>query len=315
MIKIYKKSAKANGAGKLLELKRPAPGCWVNVVSPNEEEIKELKEKYNLPSYLIKDCLDEDSLPRLEKDLDHNLSLIVLKVPFHSEQSVTTVPFGIVFSPKKNYVFTISSAEANAIEKILSGTAKHLVTDDKALFFNYITKRLIRSYMRELNVAENEISVAESSINKSFQNKEVILLLSLQKTLVYFRTSIVGNKKVLSKVISSKIFSATDEEKELIEDLSVDMDEAQQLVTIYSEIIANMITAYNSLVSNNFNSILKFLALITVAISIPTMVASFYGMNIDLPLQETHQAFIVVLLFAILATGGVLAFFKYKNWV
>ncbi|MFA6065142.1 MAG: magnesium transporter CorA family protein [archaeon] len=315
MIKIYKKSAKANGAGKLVELKRPAPGCWINVVSPTEEEIIELKEKFSLPTYLVKDCVDSDSLPRLEKDLDHNLSLILLKVPFHSDEAVTTVPFGIVFSPRKNYVFTISSTEAYAVGKILSSSAKNLVTDNKVLFFTYITKRLIRSYMRELNVAENEISGVESSINKSFQNKEVLLLLSLQKTLVYFRTSIVGNKKVLSKIIPSKIFSVNEEEKELIEDLSVDIDEAQQLVTIYSEIIANMITAYNSLVANNFNSILKFLALITVAISIPTMVASFYGMNIDLPLQQTHEAFFVVVLFAILATGGVLAFFKYKNWV
>jgi len=315
MISIYKKSIKSNGTGKLVELKRPTPGCWINVVSPNEKEVDELTQRFGLPKNLVKDMLDSDSLPRLEKDVEKNLSLIILKVPVHLEDTITTVPFGIVIQQKRKYLFTISSAETYAIEKILTGTAKNFVTDNDALFFNYITKRIIRSFMRELNVVENEINVAESSITRSFQNKEVILLLTLQKTLVYFRTSIVGNKKVLSKIISSKIFTITDEEKELIEDLGVDMDEAQQLVTIYSEIIANMINAYNSIVSNNFNSILKFLALITVAISIPTMVASFYGMNIDLPLQQTHEAFLVVVLFAVLATGGVLAFFKYKNWV
>jgi magnesium transporter len=314
MITIYKKSAKSSRE-KLVELKKPISGCWINVVSPSEVEIKRLNEEFGLPKMLIKDILDSDSLPRIEKEIEKDISLIQLKVPLHSEEAVTTIPFGIVILHKKNYVFTISSAESYVIGKILSGSAKNFVTDNKALFFNYVTKRIIRSYMNELNLVENEISVAESSITRSFQNKEVLLLLSLQKTLVYFRTSIVGNKKILSKIISSKIFSTTEEEKELIEDLGVDMDEAQQLVTIYSEIIANMINAYNSIVSNNFNSILKFLALITVAISIPTMVASFYGMNIDLPFQKTEEAFLIVVFFAVFATTSVLLYFKYKNWV
>lgn len=315
MIKIYKKSFTKNGSKKLLELKRPTPGCWINIAAPTDEEIEEINAKYGLPKYLIHDILDNDSLPRIEKEVEKGISLILLKVPFHSDEAITTVPLGIVFSPKKNYIFTICSAEVYSVEKIISSTPKSFVTDNKAVFFNYLMRKIIKTYMRELNVVENEISVAESSINKSFQNKEVILLLSLQKTLVYFRTSIVGNKKVLGKFSTFKIFSLNEDEKEAFDDVLIDVDEAQQLVTIYSEIIANTINAYNSIVSNNFNSILKFLALVTVSISIPTMVASYYGMNVGLPFQGSPEAFLIVVGFALLSTSAVLIFFKFKNWV
>ncbi len=316
MIQIYKKSSKKNKSLRLSELNKPVSGCWVNVVAPTSEEISILEKKFNIPSYIVENILDPDSMPRLEKEAEKGLSLLMLRVPFRAEGfSTVTLPFGMVVLSKKNYFVTICSEKVGPVEKIIFKSQNGFCTDNKAIFFNMLLKNVIKSYMKELNFIEHEINEAEVSIRDSFQNKEIIQLLSLQKTLVYFRTGVVGNRTVLNKIFSSRLFSLNDDEKELLEDSIVDMNEAYQLVEIYAQIIVNTMSAYTSIVSNNFNTILRFLALVTVAISIPTMVASFYGMNIALPLQGTEYSFLVVISIALIATLAVLVAFKYKKLI
>jgi magnesium transporter len=168
--------------------------------------------------------------------------------------------------------------------------------------------------MIELFNIEKEVREAEKSIKEALENKEIAKLLSTQKTLVYFKTSMLGNKTVLNKICSGRITPLTKRDKELFADLTIDIDEAQQLIAIYTEIITNTMSAYGSIVSNNLNAIMKVLALLTIAISIPTMIASFYGMNVDLPLQKDPIVFLYIVLTALSLTGVGFLYFKYKKW-
>jgi len=316
MIQIFKKASSKNGSSNLLSIKKPAPGCWINVSSPTAEEIGEIEETYGIKAYLINELLDSDSLPRIEREMEKDLSFVLVKVPCHFEDNhVITVPFGIVFLPKKKYVFTICLNEVDFIGKIIGKPPKKFSTENYPVFFYFLMKKITVSYMRELNVIENEIINVEQSIKKTIKNKEVLLLLSIQKTLVYFRTALVGNKTVLSKLAPSKIFHLNSEGKDLLSESMLDVNEAQQLVSIYSEIITNMMSAYSSIISNNFNSILRFLALVTIAISIPTMIGSFYGMNVDLPFQKDPIIFYILILIAVLSTGLSLLYFKKRGLI
>lgn len=315
MMQIYKKSSK-NGSNQFVELKKPVQGCWIDVVAPDENELNFLESTLGVPSYLLKNILDLESMPRFEREAEKGISLTMLRVPFRNEGASTiTIPFGILFLSKKNYIITICSEKIRPLQKIIANVPKNFCTDNRSIFLNTVVKRVIRAYMKELNFIEREINEAESSIKDSFQNKELIMLLSLQKTLVYFRTGIVGNRTVLNKIFTSRSFFIDEEEKELLGDSIVDINEAYQLVEIYAQIIANTMTAYNAIVSNNFNTILRFLALVTVAISIPTMLASFYGMNIDLPFENSPYAFLGIISIALIITLILLAIFKYKKLI
>ncbi|HPM85992.1 MAG TPA: magnesium transporter CorA family protein [archaeon] len=313
MINYYKST---DSLPKLKEVDKITKNTWINLVSPTVEEINFLVDKLDLDKQLIEEMLDYESVPHVEKELREGYISFILRSPVVlEEKGVVTIPLGVVFLTKLKIILTVSKHELFALTKLSTRPPKEFTTKNRVVFFRYLTRKVLNSYMIELNKIEHEISDAEESINNALENKEIAILLAKQNTLVYFKTSIVGNRSVLSRIFSGKIIPLNDDEKDLLDDAIVDIDEAQQLISIYSEIISHTMSAYSSIVSNNLNFVMKVLAIITFTISVPTMIFSFYGMNVHLPFQENPEVifYLVMLTFGLI--GVTLFIFKKKKWL
>ena len=314
MIKTYI-SGKGNDSSRIIEIEKYQANSWISLISPTEEEVNSISDKFGLDKQLIDDMLDYESVPHIEKELREGYISFILRIPVTlEEKGLITVPLGIIFLTKKKLILTICKHDNFAVIKLSTRPPKKFTTKNKVVFFRHLTRKVLNSYMSELHKIEQEIREAEESINYALENKEIGLLLSKQNTLVYFKTSMVGNKSVLTKISSGKVIPLNEEEKDLLDDAIIDINEAQQLISIYSEIISHTMSAYASIVSNNLSFILKLLAIVTLAISIPTMLFSFYGMNISLPMQSDPNAVIYLLLIAMGGIGVILIIFKKKKW-
>lgn len=313
MINYYKST---DSLPKLKEVDKITKNTWINLVSPTVEEINFLVDKLDLDKQLIEEMLDYESVPHVEKELREGYISFILRSPVVlEEKGVVTIPLGVVFLTKLKIILTVSKHELFALTKLSTRPPKEFTTKNRVVFFRYLTRKVLNSYMIELNKIEHEISDAEESINNALENKEIAILLAKQNTLVYFKTSIVGNRSVLSRIFSGKIIPLNDDEKDLLDDAIVDIDEAQQLISIYSEIISHTMSAYSSIVSNNLNFVMKVLAIITFTISVPTMIFSFYGMNVHLPFQENPEVIFYLILITFGLIGVTLFIFKKKKWL
>ncbi|MDD3159602.1 MAG: magnesium transporter CorA family protein [Candidatus ainarchaeum sp.] len=290
-------------------------GCWIRLISPDDELIKKISADFNIDSEIIHDMIDSESVPNIENETDEGYISIILRVPHKVEGEMITIPFGILFLKKQKIILTVCKFDDAVSKKLFNSSPIKFRTDKKSIFFSNFLSILINEYMCQLKVIGREINLVEKSIETALQNKKLVELLSLQKTLVYFKTAMVGNKKVISKISLGRVFLINEENKDLLEDIIIDIDEASELISIYSQIIKNTTDTYSSIVSNNLNSIMKVLALITVAISIPTMVGSFYGMNISLPFQSEGQAFFIIVLFSVTITVLSILVFRLKKWI
>ncbi|MFA7133847.1 MAG: magnesium transporter CorA family protein [archaeon] len=313
MINYYKST---DSLPKLKEVDKITKNTWINLVSPTVEEINFLVDKLDLDKQLIEEMLDYESVPHVEKELREGYISFILRSPVVlEEKGVVTIPLGVVFLTKLKIILTVSKHELFALTKLSTRPPKGFTTKNRVVFFRYLTRKVLNSYMIELNKIEHEISDAEESINNALENKEIAILLAKQNTLVYFKTSIVGNRSVLSRIFSGKIIPLNNDEKDLLDDAIVDIDEAQQLISIYSEIISHTMSAYSSIVSNNLNFVMKVLAIITFTISVPTMIFSFYGMNVHLPFQENPEVIFYLILLTFGLIGVTLFIFKKKKWL
>lgn len=313
MINYYKST---DSLPKLKEVDKITKNTWINLVSPTVEEINFLVDKLDLDKQLIEEMLDYESVPHVEKELREGYISFILRSPVVlEEKGVVTIPLGVVFLTKLKIILTVSKHELFALTKLSTRPPKGFTTKNRVVFFRYLTRKVLNSYMIELNKIEHEINGVEESINNALENKEIAILLAKQNTLVYFKTSIVGNRSVLSRIFSGKIIPLNDDEKDLLDDAIVDIDEAQQLISIYSEIISHTMSAYSSIVSNNLNFVMKVLAIITFTISVPTMIFSFYGMNVHLPFQENPEVIFYLILLTFGLIGVTLFIFKKKKWL
>jgi magnesium transporter len=314
MIKIYK-SSKPSDSLRIIEVENVCANSWISLIDPSDEEVKSFSEKFNLDKSIINDMLDYESVPHIEKELKEGYISFILRTPVVlGEKGLVTIPLGIIFLTKKNIIVTVCRHDNFALTKLTTRPPKSFTTKNRVVFFRQLTRKVLNSYMSELHKIENEIREVEESINAALENKEIALLLSKQNTLVYFKTSMVGNKSVLTRISSGKLIPLNEEEKDLLEDSIVDVSEAQQLISIYSEIISHTMSAYASIVSNNLSFVLKVLAIITLTISIPTMLFSFYGMNVNLPLQQDPFVVIYLIVLALGVIGLILLIFKKKKW-
>jgi magnesium transporter len=314
MIKTYL-SGKQTDSSRIIEVEDFCANSWISLIAPTDEEVKKISEKFNLDKQIIEDMLDYESVPHVEKELKEGYISFILRTPVVlEEKGLVTIPLGIIFLTKKDIVLTVCKHDNFAITKLSTRPPKSFTTKNKVIFFRQLNRKVLNSYMSELHKIEHEIRGVEESINDALENKEIALLLAKQNTLVYFKTSMVGNKSVLTKISLGKIIPLNDDEKDLLEDAIIDINEAQQLISIYSEIISHTMSAYASIVSNNLSFILKLLAIVTLTISIPTMLFSFYGMNVNLPLQHDPNVVIYLILVALGVMGLILLFFKKKKW-
>lgn len=290
----------------MIETGRPEEkGSWINMINPTEEEIAYIAKAINLEGdCFIKDALDDEERPRIE--IEDKQILVIINVPIIQNSRVIyeTIPLGIILT--EDHFVTVCLQEAEVLKEFVSGKVRGLETYKKTRFLFqilYKSASLYLFFLRDIDKKTNEI---ESALHKSMKNKELIGLLNLQKSLVYFTTSLKSNERVMEKLLRTKVLKLYEEDEDLLEDVIIENKQAVEMAETYSNISSSMMDAFASIISNNLNMVMKFLASITIILALPTMLASFFGMNVKIPLQASDHGFAIVIgMSVVLCLGGV----------
>lgn len=290
--------------GTLNEINEIEENCWINMISPTEEEIKSISKKLEIEENYLNIFLDEEEQARTE--VNDDINLIVLDIPSfekHTNYSVSvTVPLAIL-QVKNKYIITLCIKENDIFDDFINGKIKNFSTDKKSRFTIQIMLKVASKYIKDLKIINEETNKSEKALKKSTNNNDLLKLMNLQKSLVYFSTSLRSNDAVLEKLQKTNLIPLYEEDIELLDDVVIENKQAIEMASIYSSILSSTIEVFGTIISNNLNKVMKFLAGFTIVISIPTMVASFMGMNVPLGFFEksTFGFFTLVIVSLILA--------------
>ncbi len=289
-------------------------GSWVNVIDPGANEIALLQEQLGIPQDFITYPLDLDERARTEKE--NGTTLIVLRIPFYegdvADIPYRTIPLGIVLTEK--CIVTVCKMENDIVRELLNGRVKNLSTAKKNRFILHLLMGTANRYLRHLREINRAVDALEDRLQLSMRNQEVLGLLKYEKSLVYFTTALRSNELTLERLQKGQLFKMYPEDEDLLEDVLTEMQQAIEMTTIANGILSQMMDAFASIISNNLNAVMKFLASATIVLTIPTMVASFYGMNVGLPLENSPNAFLVILVVCFGIATVISYIFVKKDW-
>lgn len=299
---------------RLEELQQVERDCWVNVTSPSSGEIDYLSQKLLISPELLSDPLDMDESPRVEQQ--KNCLLIVCRVPLEMERGddlpYKTIPLGIIL--KRDLIVTVCNTYTEVMQSFIEQRIRAFHTQKRERMVLQLFLKSSILYLRYLKYINNQADVIQETLHKATRNRELLQLLSLEKSLVYFTTSLKSNELMMVRLQKLNTMSEIKEqERELIEDVVTETKQAIEMANIYSNILGNMMGAHSSIISNNLNITIRFLTSVTIILSLPILVASLYGMNVHVPFQENKFAFWIVMLIALALSGIGVAFFRKKN--
>jgi magnesium transporter len=290
MIKIFK-----TAKDRLEEIREIEKNCWVNFSNPSNGELIKLSEKLNIPLNFLTDPLDIDERARIE--IEDKCVLIVLRVSHYDDTNVDipydTLPIGIIFV--EDLVITVSSKDVDVLSDFVNGRVKNFSTESRSRFLLQIFLRTALLYLKHLKEINKKTNTIEDELAKAMKNEELIKLLNLEKSLVFFTTSLKSNELMMERLQKTEIVKLDPDDKELLEDVLIENKQAIEMSNVYSNILSGMMDAFASVISNNLNVVLKFLTAVTIILMIPTFIASLYGMNIRLPFQDHPYAFLITL--------------------
>lgn len=293
MLKMYKTDFET---GKFSETKEFERGTWINLVNPSEKEINLVCEKLNITSEFIKYPLDYEEKARI--DAEDDITLFIIDVPYtekvKEEKIYTTMPLGMIIV-RDDFFITVSLNKASILEDFEKGRVKSFFTYKKTRFILQILYANSSAFLSNLKQINKETEIAEYVLQKSMKNKELIKLLNLEKGLVYITTSLRSNELVMEKTLKGRIIKLYEEDEDILDDAIIENKQAIEMSKIYSDILNGTMDAYASIISNNLNSVMKFLTSVTIVLSLPTMIASFWGMNVDLPFSHNAYGFVIIL--------------------
>ncbi|MBR1554934.1 MAG: magnesium transporter CorA family protein [Oscillospiraceae bacterium] len=291
-------------------LDAPSAGCWISVIDPTAQEVKQLIEGYGLDSGFVRSSLDEEESSRIEREDDQTLIIVDTAMSeIQTEETILfyTVPLGIIIT--KDYVFTISLKDNQVLRDMADGLVKGVQTRMKTRFVMQLLLRITAIYLQDLKQIDKTSYVMEQKLSSAMKNKELIQMLELEKSLVYFSTSLKANEVTIEKLLRGRTIKLYDEDQDLLEDVLIEVRQAIEMSNIYSGIISSMVEAFGSVISNNLNIVMWRLTVVTIIMSIPTMIFSFYGMNTaHLPVPDTWFPTLI----SVLSTG-VVAYFMLKT--
>ncbi len=288
---------------KTTKTKQYQKGNWINLVAPSEEEIKTVCENVQIKEDFIRYALDYEEKARIDIEDEDNTTLFIIDVPILDKEGdaliYSTMPIGIIFV-RDDYFITVSIKKNEIIQNLNPNQRKNLSTYKKSRFLLQILYENSSLYLNLLKKINKETEIAESVLKTSMKNKELLKLLSLEKSLVYFTTSLKANELVMEKTMRGKIIKLYEEDEDILEDAIIENKQAIEMAKIYSDILNGTMDAYASIISNNLNGVMKFLTSITIILAIPTMVASYWGMNVPVPMQNSPWGFGLIILFSII---------------
>lgn len=301
---------------KLTVVNAPQKGCWVSAIAPDERELSALAQSFKLDTDVLRAALDADERSRI--DADEGYTMILVNIPTveeHSDKELySTVPLSILIT--ENAIITICSEETPVLQALEQGRVRDFRTQMKFRFILQILYRIDILYLQYLRNIDKKSEEVETKLHKSTQNRELIELLKLEKSLVYFTTALRSNEAVLEKLLRTDLIKKYSEDAELLEDVIVENKQAIEMANIYSGILSGMMDAFASVISNNLNIVMKVLAIVTIVMAIPTIVFSAYGMNVNIagmPFAQSPWGFLIIIGFTVvLSVLAALAFSKMK---
>jgi magnesium transporter len=281
---------------------KPAADTWVNVLPPlKQEEFNELSQSLEIPIDFLTDSLDIDERSRYE--IDDNVKLVVIKTPTEnnsfneSDAFYITIPICIILT--HNQIVTVNSFENEAIKKFLN-TFQNRSMDKKNMMVLKIFEKVtnnFQDYLKEINLRRNTL---EQKLYIANRNEELLQLMRIQKSLVYFITALRSNELLMIKMARTNFLQLNEDEKDLLDDLVVETSQALEMANTYTNILNSTLDAFASIISNNQNEVLKRLTTLTIFLSVPVLIASIYGMNVPIPYKDTPYAFWVPVIISLI---------------
>lgn len=314
MLKIYKTDE--NKKLNKLNINEAVSGSWFSLINPTEEEIKQVSLVLGLEEDFLRNSLDLDERSRIEIE-DGNM-LIITNLPIMTEDGCfDTLPLGIIYTPTS--IITVCSKDNNILSSFREKTSYSFDTRNKTEFMLKILFTSVKVYLKYLDMINRTTDQIETELQKATNNKALFQLMEIQKTLVYFSTALKDNDIVLQKIMkltkstTINYLKTTEEDIDLLEDVIIDTKQAVEMVDMHRMILEAMMEGFASIINNNLNQVMKFLAAITIILSIPTMVGGLWGMNVPVPFGNSPLGFLIVVLVAIITSVVVVFYFKKKG--
>lgn len=286
--------------------------CWVNMERPDHADLNFLVDELGVPTAFIDDLKDIDERPRVDQEGEWTLTILRIPMPEHDgNMPYTTVPLGVMTN--SNAVVTLCFSETELIQDFIAYSRRKALTVTRMTdFILHILFSATYWYLTYLKRMNEEVTGAERALEKSVQNRDLLNLMRLQKSLVIFNTSLRGNQVLLERLY--RVFGS-DFDHDLYEDLEIEMKQADNTVTVYSDILEGTMDAYGSIISNNVNQIMKRMTSITIILMVPTLVASFYGMNVEgLAFADLPMSFYIVIFIAAVLTILTYLWLRHIRW-
>jgi len=305
-----------NSQGQTIEIDQPEKGIWVNLVPPfREEEFVDLSQQLNIPIEFLRDSLDIDERPRFEKE--DEVKFMVIKTPTEnnsfndSDAFYITIPICIILT--ETQIVTVNSFDNGAIKKFLNSFQKRH-PDKKNIMILKVFEKVVQNFMEFLKEINHRRNQYENSLYESNSNEDLLNLMRIQKSLVYFVTALRSNELLMMKLERTNFLEMNEEEKELLNDLIIDTSQALEMANIYTNILTSTLDAFASVISNNLNAVMKRLTSITIILSLPALVAAVYGMNVDIPYMHSPHAFYIPVILSLLVSVFISWYFMKKKW-
>lgn len=273
--------------GQMQQLSACEPGCWVHCVSPTDEEISRLIDHLNVEPDFFRAALDEEESPHIDQEDACTLIMVDIPTVLKGEDglSYSTRPLGIIITEKN--VVTVSLYENPLFDEFADGAVKDVQTNLKTRFVLQWMLRIASRYLLYLKQIDRTSDQLEEEVRKSMKNNELICLLNIEKSLMYFSSSLKQNEITLEKIMRGRAVKLYDEDQDLLEDVLIEVKQAIDMANIHLNVLSGTMDAFASLINNNMNNVMKILASITLIISIPTVVSGIWGMNVgNLPSEN-----------------------------
>ena len=296
----------------LVSIPQVADGAWVHVVNPTPEEVE---QTYGLgiPRDFITYPLDLDERPRTEKEA--GATLLLLRTPYYQGETqdipYTTIPLGIILC--NDFIITISKYKIPLLDSVAQ-KGRYFSTNKRNQFILHILLAIANEYLAAVRAINKKTDLIEDELQKSIRNKEVLELLKYQKSLELLSTALKSNELVFEKLQRIRFFKEFPDDSDLLEDVITENQQAIEMTNIASNLLSQMMDAFASIISNNQNQVIKLLTSVTIILSLPTLISSFFGMNVALPLQNIPHAFMWIVLASVLVIGTVVLIFRKRDW-
>lgn len=285
-----------DNTGELVRVSAIDRGCWINLIAPTQVELDRIAQEMQIEPNFLSDPLDDEEKARI--DIEEDQTLIIVDVPYVYEEGNTirfeTLPMGML-QVRDDFLITICSKPAAVLERFRNGQIKGMFTFKKSRFIFQILYQVAKEFLKFLKHIDKKTGDLEGILHKSMKNRELYRMMELGKALVYFSTSLKSNESVMERLLRGRVVKMYEEDQDLLEDAIVEIKQAIEMANIYSSIMNGTMDAYASIISNNLNGVMKFLASVTIVLYIPTMLFSFFGQNVEFPFYTGGLTWLIIL--------------------